>query len=346
MIIKGGIVIGHTIKSQEWFEEKVRNYHGKKVDILSKYNGGEKPIDIVYHCSVHGDTYKTINAKNICKPFFLPCKQCQSIRKSQSAKKTNKKDKQFYYNRLVEYCRKRGGRVLEKEWTRAKDQYHFKCGNPEHPVFITTADALYSGEHWCPYCSGRSGNFQKELNELCKERNGELISDYKASGEYVTVRCKLHDYVWDILPGNIKKGRWCPLCSMGFNEKTVYDYLINMKCNFQIQYSFEDLIGVNNEKLRFDFAILDSNNSLICLIEIDDEEHRYNHSGSSVRSIQRREAIERDIKKNEYCDKNNILIYRMQVPFVNYRKWSYQDYYRYINTELKEFVNLARSKEC
>lgn len=91
MIIKGGIVIGHTIKSQEWFEEKVRNYHGKKVDILSKYNGGEKPVDIVYHCPVHGDTHKTINAKNICKSFFLPCKQCQSIRKSQSAKKHIKK---------------------------------------------------------------------------------------------------------------------------------------------------------------------------------------------------------------------------------------------------------------
>lgn len=78
------------------------------------------------------------------------------------------------------------------------------------------------------------------------------------------------------------------------------------------------------------------------------EKYLENNGGDLVHleCIQRREAIERDIKKNEYCDKNNILLYRMQVPFVNYRKWSYQDYYRYINTELKEFVNLARSKEC
>lgn len=39
--------------------------------------GSEKPINLVYHCPIHGDTYTTINAKNICKPYFLPCKKCQ-----------------------------------------------------------------------------------------------------------------------------------------------------------------------------------------------------------------------------------------------------------------------------
>ena len=75
--------------------------------------------------------------------------------------------------------------------------------------------------------------------------------------------------MWNILPNNIKKGRWCPICNMGFNEKVVYDYLINMHCNFEIQYSFDDLMGDNNEKLRFDFAILNSDNSLVYLIEVE-----------------------------------------------------------------------------
>lgn len=236
--------------------------------------GSEKPINLVYHCPIHGDTYTTINAKNICKPYFLPCKKCQSIRKSQSVKKADKKNKQFYYDRLVKYCKERGGNVLETEWTRAKDIYHFKCVNPDHSIFTTTADALYSGEHWCPYCSGRAGDFQNELTKLCEEKDGKLLSEYKSAGEYVTVRCNKHNYIWDILPNNIKKGRWCPICNMGFNEKVVYDYLINMHCNFEIQYSFDDLMGDNNEKLRFDFAILNSDNSLVYLIEIDDEEHK------------------------------------------------------------------------
>lgn len=309
---------------------------------MSKYNGSEKPIDIVYHCELHGDTYTTLNAKNICKPYFLPCKKCQSIRKSKSAKNTNKSDKTFYYNRLVDYCKSRGGHVLEKEWTRAKDTYHFKCGNPDHPVFETTADALYSGEHWCPYCSGRSGNFQEELSELCKLKNGELLSDYKDSATYLTVKCNKHNYIWDMLPGNIKKGRWCPICSMGFNEKVVLDYFKNMQCNIQIQYTFDDLVSENNDKLKFDFAILDDNDNLIYLIEVDDEEHKDRHFGNSPRQIQRQQAIARDKIKDNYCKTHNIPLYRMEVPFRGNNKWSYEDYYRYINTELKDIVNLSR----
>ena len=293
---------------------------------------------MIYHCPKHGDISTTVNAKNVCKPFFLPCKKCQSTRKSQAAQRRISRDKSFYYNRLVAYCRSRGGQVLENEWTRAKDQYHFKCGNPNHPVFKTTADALYSGEHWCPYCSGRSGNFQEEIQNICREKDGELLSEYKGSYEYVTIRCNKHNYTWNILASNIKKGRWCPICNMGFNEKVVYDYLTDVHCNFKIQYSFDDLTGDNNEKLRFDFAILNSDDSLNCLIEVDDEEHIANHFGNSPRQIQRQKAIQRDIQKNEYCKVHNITLYRMKVPFRWLNKWDYEDYYEYIRTELMNFV--------
>lgn len=337
--------MGHIYKSQEWFEEKVRNYHGNKVEVLSKYNGSEKPIDIVYHCELHGDTYTTLNAKNICKSYFLPCKKCQSIRKSKSARSSNKSDKVFYYNRLIDYCNEHDGYILEKEWTRAKDTYHFKCGNPEHPIFKTTADALYSGEHWCPYCSGRSGNFQDELDKICQSKNGELLSNYKDASTYVTLKCNKHNYIWDMLPGNIRKGRWCPICTMGFNEKVVWDYFKNMQCNIQIQYTFNDLVGENDEKLKYDFAVFDMNNSLVYLVEVDDEEHRRKIRGNSPRQLQRKKALERDKIKDNYCQEHNIPLYRMEVPFNKNNKWNYTDYYRYINTELKDIVNLSRGEK-
>lgn len=310
---------------------------------MSQYTGSNNPIDILYHCELHGDTYTTINAKNICKPYFLPCKKCQSNNKMVSAKRTQKTNKNFYYNRLADYCKSHGGYVLEKEWSGAKAQYHFKCENPNHPIFITTADALYSGYHWCPYCAGRAGDFQNELSEICKSMDGELLSKYIDSESYVSVKCNKHNYVWQILPSNIKKGRWCPICRMGFNEKVVWDYLTNMRCNFRIQYSFNDLVGKNNEKLKFDFAVLDSENNLTYLIEVDDEEHRDVHSGDTLRQRQRIAAQERDIIKNNYCKKNQISLYRMNVPFRCFKKWDYDDYYKYINAELKFIVNLARA---
>ena len=115
-----------------------------------------------------------------------------------------------------------------------------------------------------------------------------------------------------------------------------------MQCNIQIQYTFDDLVSDNNEKLKFDFAILDDNDNLIYLIEVDDEEHKDRHFGNSPRQIQRQQAIVRDKIKDNYCKTYNIPLYRMEVPFRGNNKWSYEDYYRYINTELKDIVNLSR----
>lgn len=232
--------------------------------------------------------------------------------------------------------------VLTHGWTRAKDIYEFKCGNPDHPTFKTTADALYSGEHWCPYCSGRSGNFEEEIKEIITSKNGTLLSHYSGMQDYVKVRCNKHNYEWDILSLNIKKGRWCPICSMGFNERAVRDYFNNMMIKPEIQYKFNDLVGKNGELLKFDFGILGSDGNLVYLIEVDDEEHRYLQYSNSPRQIQRRNAMTRDKQKNEYCKAHNIPLYRMEVPFTNYKKWDYEDYYRYINAELKFIVNLAR----
>ena len=164
-------------KSQEWFEKKVQDYHHGLVDILSEYMGSEKPIDLVYHCTIHGDTYTTINAKNVCKSYFLPCKKCQSIRKSQSAKKSDKKNKQFYYDRLVKYCKERGGKVLETEWTRAKDIYHFKCGNPNcnnelrHNLKASFSDDM-SKVHCCISCAQSDPNYQAQLRVRNKAKYG------------------------------------------------------------------------------------------------------------------------------------------------------------------------------
>lgn len=129
---------------------------------------------------------------------------------------------------------------------------------------------------------------------------------------------------------------------MRFNEKVVWDYLNNMNCNIKIQYKFNDLIGKNNEKLKFDFAIFNNNNDLVCLIEVDDEEHRYRHFGNSKRQLERQESIKRDRLKDKYCLDNNITLYRMEVPFRSNNKWKYDDYYKYIESKLKQFVNMSK----
>jgi hypothetical protein len=209
--------LGIKRRTTEEFKEKVKEKFGDKVEIISEYLGGTKPIDIIYHCEKHGNTNSTINAKNIFIPSFNPCKKCESEHKSESG--IDKKDKTYYYERMKKYCDDHGGELISKEYIKAKSIYEISCGNPEHSHFFTTYDSLVNKPQWCPYCSGRKGNFEEEIRGIIQSKNGELITSYDGAGKHVEVKCKEHDYTWDITPANLRKGRWCPICSCHLAKK-------------------------------------------------------------------------------------------------------------------------------
>ena len=314
----------------EKFYDKIKERCGDTVTVMSEFIGSEKPIDIIYHCKEHGDTYTTLNAKNIFKSNFCPCKMCQSNHKKKSRAESKGLTKEDYYKRLVKFCADKDGTVLEDKWITSKTVYHFKCSNLNHPPFESTADSLISGNHWCPYCSGRKGDFDTEFEKLIKSKNGKKLSKYKNGATPILIQCNIDGYVWGVLPSNIQKGRWCPICNLPFTERVVWDYLQDNNIDTKIQYKFDDLEGNNHEKLKFDFAIF-YNNKLKLLIEVDDVEHYFNHPKSKRRRI----AKERDIRKDDYCRENNIPLYRMRVPFhSNKDRMSYSEYYDYIHNEL------------
>lgn len=332
--------MGIKPQTTEEYKERVYRKHGDSVEILSEYVSGTDPIDIVYHCSIHGSTYKTLNAKNVLVKRFSPCKKCVSIVQSDKGLGISKVDnKKFYYNRLKDYCESKGGKLISTEWLTAKTTYEVDCGNPNHPNFFSTADSLVNKPQWCPYCSGRKGNFQEEIESIVKNKNGEVLSDYTTSYEYVKVKCFKHNYTWDMMPMNIKKGRWCPICSSPYSEKVVYDYLITNGFTVRVQFGFDDLIGNNNEKLRFDLAILDDYGELVGIIEVDDDEHRHNHT-----QLRRVKARERDERKNTYCLTNNIKLFRLQYYNKRDEFKSYDWYYNYIHNELQSFLNNIKIK--
>ena len=79
--------------------------------------------------------------------------------------------------------------------------------------------------------------------------------------------------------------------------------LLENNIEFSTQYTFPDLLGVNNGHLRFDFAIFD-NGKLKHLIEYNGKQHyeRANSAwGEGFEILQ-----EHDKRKQEYCEKHNI----------------------------------------
>lgn len=310
------------IQTERYFE-KLRAKYGDKVEILSEFQGGESPIMVCYHCEKHGDTIKTMIAKNVFNKKFCPCKECQHEHKS-GFRSFSKID---LYNRLADYCASRGGTVIEKEWTKAKDIYHFKCNNPEHPVFESTADSLFSSKHWCPYCSGRMGNFEREIDDIIQSKGGVRIGKYVNVATPIRVKCIEHDFEWDITPCNIKKGRWCPVCNMGFSEKAVWDWYKERDVNIVPQYTFDSFAGDLNNKYRFDFGILSEDGELQYLLEIDDETHR----GNCEKYAHVRQS---DKLKDQYCKDHNINLIRIPISYSKLRVMPEEWYRSFIAEKL------------
>ena len=319
--------------NKERYLQKVTDTYGGKVEILSEFLGKERPITICYHCDEHGDTVKTMVAKNVFNANFSPCKQCSSLRRSASLSKGQSMSKQELFDRLSEYCESRGGSVLETEWMTSKSVYHFKCNNPEHPPFTSTADSLLSGNHWCPRCSGRVSDFKGKYEKIVKELGGEIIVGYRKGNIPMRVKCIKHNYEWDILPSNLNKRRWCPICNLGDSEKVVWDWYHdhNIKCD--AQYTFENFVGEDNNAYRFDFAVFDNDDSLKYLLEIDDETHR----GSSDKYARVRRS---DALKDKYCEDNNIQLFRIPISYSKLRKYGVECYAREMDEKLSDLEGL------
>jgi len=236
------------------------------------------------------------------------------------------------YNEFKRIVNSKGGILIGDKWTKSKDLYEIDCGCSEHPNFFNTADKIMNSNQWCPYCCGRKGDFEKEIKEIIHSKNGELLSEYTNSYGHVKVKCNIHNYVWDIMPLNIKKGRWCPVCNLVESEKITYDYLNNSGLKFDIQYGFDDLYVVDiSEKLRFDFVVFI--NRKIILIEIDGDNHRTCYTSERLQKTK-----EYDNLKNEYCVNNHIKLIR--IPYYNYKNPPYEEFYNVVKeTITNEILN-------
>lgn len=95
-------------------------------------------------------------------------------------------------------------------------------------------------------------------------------------------------------------------------EATVIkDILDKSNIKYRLEYTFPDLKGKKKIPYRFDFALLDENDSVIYLIEYDSKIHFDKKSSFYSSSSDFKRAQERDRKKNRYCLANGIKLIRI-----------------------------------
>ena len=107
-------------------------------------------------------------------------------------------------------------------------------------------------------------------------------------------------------------------CLKSKGEEKISQILNDNKIPHIKGYTFDDLKGKKN-KLKFDFAIFDSFQSLICLIEFQGIQH-FQDMIAWQGSLTVDEQKENDKKKREYCLKNNIPL--IEISYEDYEEIS------------------------
>lgn len=166
--------------------------------------------------------------------------------------------------------------------------------------------------HGCPRCGHKTGGRKLRLTQSeFENRVSETSPEVEVVGKYINRKtkvgceCKACGYRWDAIPGDIiSNGVGCPRCKMSHGEKRIATWLDAHDIDYTLQYKFKDC--VDKECLPFDFYLPKYN----ACIEFDGEQHfkpiKYFGGISHLRR-----TIMHDKIKDDYCDKNNVLLWRI-----------------------------------
>lgn len=151
----------------------------------------------------------------------------------------------------------------------------------------------------------------KDFSGLKSEYGIEIIKRHKRNKKNVFLwecKCFCGNIFYEV-PARILNGhiRSCGCLKSSTGEKVIESFLRENNVRFKAQYSFPDL--KYKYRLKFDFAILNDDNTVKCLIEYDGEQH-FKPVELFGGAEQFEENKIRDNLKNEYCLNNNLLLLR------------------------------------
>lgn len=112
-------------------------------------------------------------------------------------------------------------------------------------------------------------------------------------------------------------------CINSLGEAKIENILQQNNIKYKKQYTFADLLSEKKSPLKFDFAILNEDNSLSYLIEYDGTQH-FECTNTGWNNQEHLEYTQNhDQMKNEYCKNNNIKLIR--INYVQYDNLSLED---------------------
>lgn len=306
-------------KTNEQFLKDSRYIHEEEFyDYIEEYKTNKEKI--IMYCKVCGNLFKQSPSNHL---QGRGCPKCSYMFKN---KKNNNEfylkniliHDQEFYDYLTPYDGWNKKILIQCKW----------CGQ----IFSQTPESHLQG-CGCNNCSKIISGFKKRISfESFKIRINkkyifkDTIKNFEEDNKLLFY-CNEHKITFNKKKNDILRGRGCPLCNYKKGEKFSAKYLTEHKIDFIPQYKFNDL-KIAKRYLFFDFYIPSKN----ILIEIDGEGHRKPCFGKNKKDKLERFKKQKlyDNIKNEYCERKNIKLFRIE-----YNKSNLKD----LKKQLDKIVN-------
>lgn len=227
-------------------------------------------------------------------------------------------------SKLIDLTGQRFGRLIVLERAGSLNgQATWKCQCDCGAFVIVRGSQLRAGRSKSCGCLIKDKASETHFQNLQGKRFGKLTalsSMIKNKITYWKCKCDCGNIVF-VRQGNLKNGHTTSCgCIKSRAEEKIANILKKNNVEFKREYTFSDLLSKNGNKLRFDFAIF-KERELYLLLEYQGEQHYSEISYFSHDLLENRK--ERDIAKQEYCNKNNIKL--VKIPFGDFDKisWDY-----------------------
>ena len=304
------------LKSHEVFEKELFAIN-PNITLLNKYVNSYTKIKC--KCNIDGYIWETIPRTLLTGHGCPKCVSC-----------VHRSNDEF----LQELYEVNPNIDVKTHFTKVNDKITCKCKICNN-VWYTTPHALFGG-CGCPKCSHEriklnSRKLHKQfISELYSiNKDIEVIGTYVNSHTKLECKCKKCGNVWFPIPNNLLRNSQCPSCNNYSGENSIKNYLCDFGIEFVSQHRFNDLRGVNNGVLSYDFYLPKYN----LLIEYQGEQHEkpidFSGRGEDFAKECFKNQQEHDNRKRQYAKKNNIKLLEIwYYDFDNIRN--------ILNTELED----------
>lgn len=216
--------------------------------------------------------------------------------------------------------------LISTEYINAHKHLEVKCPKCNQE-YSATWNNLKKGKR-CPYCCHNHTIDINYVRGFASEKGYKVLStEYENAYKELTFECP-NGHVFDLVWCYFQKGTECPCCKTSKGESKIAELLTEHDIEFKRELCFDDCKYKGN--LRFDFYLPKHN----LIIEYDGKQHfepiDFSGKGEEWAMEQYLETIERDNLKNQYCENNNINMFR--IPF-----WEFKNIENILSKELSLF---------